>query len=129
MATTSWSAARFAASILAFTACCVTAAMAADAKNGQAMFSRCAACHNNTKGGPNGLGPNLFGVVGRKAGTLKDFSYSAAMKRAGFVWNNQKLDMYIADPAKTVPGNRMTFAGIADTKQRGDLIAYLDTLK
>ena len=104
-------------------------ASAADAKNGQAVFSRCAACHNNTKGGQNGLGPNLFGVVGRKAGSVKDFGYSAAMKSAGFVWNNQKLDAYITNPAKTVPGNRMAFAGIADAKQRGDVIAYLDTLK
>ena len=108
---------------------CASMAQAPDAKNGQAMFSRCAACHNNAKGGPNGLGPNLFGVVGRKAGTVKDFAYSAAMKSAGFIWNNQKLDTYIANPAKTVPGNRMAFAGIADAKQRGDLIAYLDTLK
>lgn len=115
-----------AASLLAISA---SAAMAADANAGKAMFSRCAACHNNTKGGPNGLGPNLFGVVGRKAGSIKDFSYSAAMKSAGFVWNNQKLDSYIANPAKVVPGNRMAFAGIADPKQRADLIAYLDTLR
>ena len=118
----------FAASMLAF-ATSAASASAADVNNGKAMFSRCAACHNNSKGGPNGLGPNLFGVVGRKAGSIKDFSYSAAMKSAGFVWNNQKLDSYIANPAKVVPGNRMAFAGIADPKQRADLIAYLDTLK
>lgn len=116
----------FALSLAAFD---ISSAQAADAKNGQAMFSRCAACHNNSKGGPNGLGPNLFGVVGRRAGSVKDFSYSAAMKSAGFAWNNQKLDAYIASPAKTVPGNRMAFAGIADPKQRADLIAYLDSLK
>lgn len=104
-------------------------AHAADAKNGAAMFGRCAACHTNTKGGANGLGPNLFGIVGRKVGSVAGFSYSAAMKGAGFVWNNQKLDTYIANPAKTVPGNRMAFAGLQDAKQRGDLIAYLDTLK
>jgi cytochrome c len=115
--------------MLSLIAANVTTALAADVKNGQAVFSRCAACHNNTKGGPNGLGPNLFGVVGRKAGTLKDFSYSAAMKNAAFVWNNQKLDTYIANPAKTVPGNRMAFAGLPDAKQRTDLIGYLDTLK
>jgi cytochrome c len=115
--------------MLSLIAANVTTALAADVKNGQAVFSRCAACHNNTKGGPNGLGPNLFGVVGRKAGTLKDFSYSAAMKNAAFVWNNQKLDTYIANPAKTVPGNRMAVAGLPDAKQRTDLIGYLDTLK
>ena len=118
-----------AACTLSFAALNISSAQAADAKNGQAVFSRCAACHNNAKGAANGLGPNLFGVVGRKAGSVKDFAYSAAMKSAGFVWNNQKLDAYIANPAKTVPGNRMAFAGIADTKQRADLIAYLDSLK
>ena len=104
-------------------------AHAADAKNGEAVFSRCVACHTATKGGANGLGPNLFGVAGRKAGSLAGFSYSAAMKGAGFAWSNAKLDAYIDDPAKTVPGNRMAFAGLHDAKQRGDLIAYLDTLK
>lgn len=115
--------------VLSFAALSASNAQAADAKNGQAVFSRCAACHNNTKGGPNGLGPNLFRVVGRKAGSVKDFPYSAALKSAGFVWTNQKLDAWIANPAKTIPGNRMAFAGIADATQRRDLIAYLDTLK
>ena len=104
-------------------------AKAADAKAGQEIFSRCAACHTVQKGGANGLGPNLFGVVGRKAGSRPDFSYSAAMKNAGFTWTPQKLDAYIAHPAEVVPGNRMAFAGIPDAKQRADLIAYLGTLK
>jgi cytochrome c len=104
-------------------------ANAADAKAGQEIFSRCAACHTVQKGGPNGLGPNLFGVVGRKAGSKPDFSYSGAMKNAGFSWTPQKLDAYIAHPAEVVPGNRMAFAGIPDAKQRADLIAYLSTLK
>jgi cytochrome c len=104
-------------------------ANAADVKAGQGIFSRCAACHTVQKGGANGLGPNLFGVVGRKAGSRPDFSYSGAMKGAGFSWTPQKLDAYIAHPAEVVPGNRMAFAGIADAKQRADLIAYLVTLK
>jgi cytochrome c len=105
------------------------AAPAANVANGKALFSRCAACHTADKGGPNGLGPNLYGVVGRKAGSKKDFSYSAAMKNSGIVWGNQKLDAYIAHPAEVVPGNRMAFAGLPDAKQRSDLIAWLDTLK
>ena len=104
-------------------------AHAADAKNGQAVFSRCMACHTDKKGAPNGVGPNLFGVMGRKAGAKPDFSYSAAMKGAGFTWTPQKLDAYIAHPAEVVPGNHMAFAGIPDPKQRADLIAYLSTLK
>jgi cytochrome c len=105
------------------------AAPAANVANGKALFSRCAACHTVDKGGPNGLGPNLYGVVGRKAGSKKDFSYSAAMRNSGIVWTNQKLDAYIAHPADLVPGNRMAFAGLPDAKQRTDLIAWLDTLK
>ncbi|HTK80316.1 MAG TPA: cytochrome c family protein [Rhizomicrobium sp.] len=102
---------------------------AADVSNGKAMFSRCAACHNAVKGGPNMIGPNLHGVVGRKAGTKSGFSYSLAMKNSGITWTNQKLDAYIAHPAQVVPANRMAFAGISDPKQRADLIAYLGTLK
>jgi cytochrome c len=104
-------------------------APAANVANGKALFSRCAACHTADKGGPNGLGPNLYGVVGRKAGSKKDFSYSNAMRNSGIVWTNQKLDAYITHPADIVPGNRMAFAGLPDAKQRADLIAWLDTLK
>jgi cytochrome c len=104
-------------------------APAANIANGKALFSRCAACHTADKGGPNGLGPNLYGVIGRKAGSKKDFSYSAAMRNSGILWTNQKLDAYITHPADVVPGNRMAFAGLPDAKQRADLIAWLDTLK
>jgi cytochrome c len=104
-------------------------AAAANMANGKALFSRCAACHTADKGGPNGLGPNLYGVAGRKAGSKKDFSYSAAMRNSGIVWSNRTLDAYIAHPADVVPGNRMAFAGVPDAKQRADLIAWLDTLK
>ena len=103
--------------------------LAADAAHGKVIFSRCAACHTADKGGANGLGPNLYGILGRKAGSKKDFSYSAAMKNSGIVWTNQKLDSYVAHPADVVPGNRMAFAGLPDPKQRADLIAYLDALK
>jgi len=102
---------------------------AGNATAGAQVFVRCAMCHSNAKGEGNKIGPNLFGVVGRRAGTAADFSYSAAMKNAGFVWTNAKLDAYIAAPAKVVPGNKMMFPGIAQASQRADLIAYLDTLK
>jgi cytochrome c len=112
--------------VLAFNA---PPANAADAKSGQAVFSRCMACHTDKKGAPNGVGPNLFGVVGRKAGTVADFSFSSALKNSNIVWTNQKLDAWIENPMKMMPGTRMAFAGIADPKQRADLVAYLDTLK
>lgn len=102
---------------------------AGDASAGSGLFNRCAMCHSNTKGGPNKLGPDLFGVVGRKAGTYPGFSYSAAMQHAGFVWTPAKLSDYLASPQKIVPGNAMPFVGIPDPKQRADLVAYLATLK
>ena len=102
---------------------------AGDAGAGAGLFNRCAMCHSNTKGGPNKLGPDLFGVVGRKAGTYRGFSYSVAMKQAGFVWTAAKLSDYLASPQKVVPGNAMPFVGVPDPKQRADLIAYLATLK
>jgi cytochrome c len=106
-----------------------SAQAAGNATNGAGVFDRCAICHSNTKGGPNKIGPNLFGVVGRKAGTYPGFSYSSAMAKSGIVWTDAKLDAYIASPATTVPGNKMPFAGISNNNQRTDLIAYLDTLK
>ncbi|HEY1961604.1 MAG TPA: cytochrome c family protein [Rhizomicrobium sp.] len=116
-------------SVLALVALDGPGANAADAKNGQGVFTRCMACHTDKKGAPNGVGPNLFGVVGRKAGSMADFSYSPALKNSGIVWTNQKLDAWIENPLKMVPGTRMAFAGISDPKQRADLIAYLDVLK
>jgi cytochrome c2 len=100
-----------------------------DARNGAALFNRCSICHSNTKGGPNKIGPNLFGVVGRKAGTYPGFSYSAAIKRSGITWTPEKLSAYLTSPQQAVPGNNMPFAGIDDAKQRTDIVAYLATLK
>lgn len=102
---------------------------AGNAANGASVFERCAVCHADTRGAPNKIGPNLFGVIGRKAGTYPGFSYSAAMQSSGIVWTSAKLDAYIASPATAVPGNKMPFAGISNAGQRADLIAYLATLK
>jgi cytochrome c len=105
------------------------AAQAGDAKKGEAVFQRCAMCHANTKDGGNRIGPDLFGIVGRKAGTAANFYYSPAMRGAGFAWTPDKIKAYIANPQAVVPGNRMAFAGIPDKAQEDDLIAYLGTLK
>jgi cytochrome c len=116
--------------LAALAAAVSTSALAAgNATNGASVFDRCAICHSNTKTGGNKIGPNLFGVVGRKAGTYPGFSYSSAMQKAGFVWTDAKLDAYIASPQTAVPGNKMPFAGITNNSQRADVIAYLDTLK
>ena len=102
---------------------------AGNVSTGAALFSRCAICHTNAKGAPNKLGPNLFGLVGRKAGTYPGFSYSSAMKRSGIAWSPDRLMAYLAAPQQVVPGNNMPFAGIANAQQRADIIAYLGTLK
>jgi cytochrome c len=92
-----------------------------------AAFAVCAACHNAE--GANGLGPTAKGLYGRKAGTARGFTYSAAMKKAGVTWDEHSLDAFIADPQKAVPGNVMPFPGLADGKQRAEIIDYLKTVK
>jgi cytochrome c len=105
------------------------AAAGGDAAKGKTYFSRCAICHSAAKGAPNRIGPNLFGIVGRKAGTMPNFFYSGAMKKSGIVWNEEQLEHYIAKPQAVVPGNRMAFAGVSNHQQVEDIVAYLETLK
>jgi cytochrome c len=76
--------------------------------------------------GDNRLGPNLHKVVGRKAGSLPDYGFSSAMKEAGFVWDEEKLDRFIANPDEVVPGNSMKpFGGLASSDDRKKIIAFL----
>jgi cytochrome c len=102
-------------------------ALAADGNpaQGQRVFGACAACHS-LQPGLNMTGPSLADVWNRKAGSLASFSrYSPALKSANIVWNDKTLDEWIDDPQHVVPGNQMTFAGIKDTRQRADLLAFL----
>jgi cytochrome c len=116
--------------LLAFAiAASVASARAADAKKGQVAFAVCQACHTVNKGGSNTIGPNLFGVVGRKAASLPGFYYSPALKSANVVWTNDKLKAWVMGPSKVVPGTRMVFAGVPDSNRAADIVAYLDTLK
>ncbi len=108
-------------------------ARAQDVAAGAAVFkAQCGMCHSVVKG-QTMLGPSLFGIVGAKAGGPTggetEFYYSAALKKSGLTWDAATLDRWIADPAAVVPGNRMTYAGLKDAKQRADLVAYLATLK
>ena len=97
----------------------------ADLDNGQAKFALCKSCHTAIEGGGDMTGPNLFGVFGRKAGTKAGFAYSDAMKASGITWDAAKLDAWIMSPKAVVPGTKMTYIGMADAKDRTDLIAYL----
>lgn len=101
-----------------------------DAAAGAKFFKgRCAVCHTADKGAGNKIGPNLFGVFGRRAASAADFSFSAAMKASGIVWTADKLKLYLANPRGTVPGTKMTFAGIRKDEDNANTIAYLATLK
>jgi cytochrome c len=97
----------------------------ADLANGQAKFALCSACHTIAPGGPNMTGPNLHGVVGRKAGSAPDYNYSDAVKNAGFTWDATHLDTWLSAPKSMLPDTKMTFPGLHDPKDRTDVIAYL----
>src|SRR5438067_11761421 len=105
-------------------------AQAADPARGKSVFAaQCAMCHTANKGGPPILGPNLYGVVGRKAGAVGGYNYSPAMKASGLVWSEGELETYLPAPRATVPGTKMTYGGLKDSTKLADLIAYLDSLK
>jgi cytochrome c len=101
---------------------------AADIAAGKATFKKCALCHT-AEAGKNKVGPSLFGIVGRKSASLKNYDYSDAMKNFNHVWTPQTLNIYLIDPQAMVPGTKMIFPGIKDKNERADLIAYLETLK
>jgi cytochrome c len=107
----------------------VAANAAGDAKAGATVFKRCAVCHTSDKGGGDGLGPNLYGVVGRKAATRSGYAYSGPLQKAGVIWNEANLTKWVAGPARMVPGNKMAFPGITSKKQQADVVAYLSSLK
>ena len=97
-----------------------------------AFNGHCRECHAFDKG-DNRLGPTLYGVVGRKAGTVAGFAYSESLKDSGITWNEQNLDAWITNPNKVVPGNNMgaVFSGLQDPKERAKIITFLknDTKK
>jgi cytochrome c len=102
---------------------------AGNAVKGKLVFLQCQACHAVAPGGPALVGPNLAGVVGRKAASLPGYDYSSALKASGLVWDSANLDLWLTDPSKLVPGTKMAFTGIDSPALRADVIAYLATLK
>lgn len=96
-----------------------------DLANGEKQYGLCRSCHTLAEGAPNMTGPNLYGVFGRKAGAVEGYNYSDAVKAAGFVWDAEHLDQWLANPRTFMPGTKMSFAGLKDETARRDLIAYL----
>ena len=102
-----------------------TAALAdGDATHGKQIFNKCMVCHS-IQVGVNKIGPSLHGVVGRKSGTVADYSYTDAMKNSGLTWDEATLNKYLTNPRKLVPGTRMIFVGLPKEPDRLDVIAYL----
>jgi cytochrome c len=114
------------AALLAFIAALMpVSAIAADVAAGQAIFARCKICHTVEAGGRSGVGPNLHGIFGRKAGSLDGFAYSEAMKNSGITWDDDTIRQYLNDPKNFIPGNKMAFPGIKDESELSNLLAYL----
>jgi len=100
---------------------------AADIENGERIFTaNCSACHALDGDAKSASAPPLGGIVGRKIGTTA-FSYSKAMKNAGFNWSKKHLYMYLKNPSKYIPGNRMAFAGLQNESDLANIIAYLES--
>jgi len=101
---------------------------AADVNRGAKVFAEeCAECHS-VKDGKNKKGPFLWGISGRKSGSIEDFKYSDSMKASGITWTADKIAAYIAAPKKIVPGGIMKYDGLVDEKDRLDVIEYLGSL-
>ena len=98
---------------------------AADAGQGESAAKVCLACHTFGQGEPNRVGPNLWGVIGRPVAAAPGFAYSPAIEAHGGAWTYEQLDRYLASPARAIPGNKMSFAGIRNPKSRANLLAWL----
>jgi cytochrome c len=97
----------------------------ANLKRGQLLFLVCKGCHDLEAGVPHKVGPNLHGVVGRRAGTSEGFRYSEALAQSGIVWTPETLDTFLRQPGAMIRGNGMAFAGIANDADRASLIAWM----
>ncbi len=95
-----------------------------DAAAGERVFALCRSCHVLDEG-VNRVGPSLYQIVGRTAGTVEGFNYTDANSNSGIVWSEEELFTYLKDPQAAIPGTRMAFPGIADDQDRANLVAYL----
>jgi cytochrome c len=103
----------------------LASALAQSAEDGAKVFAQCRACHQIGENAKNGVGPELNGVIGRKAGSVEGYSYSAANKNSGLTWDEATFSEYIKNPKAKVPGTKMVYAGLKDEAKIKDLIAFL----
>ena len=94
-------------------------------QKGLKLFKKCVHCHSYKRHQSHRIGPNLYGMFGRKAGAIADYDYSEAWKDANFVWTDKTLDKYLMAPHKMIPNNRMPFDGLSRPDDRRALIVYM----
>lgn len=102
-----------------------TARQTGDPAAGERIFAQCRVCHKVDASGTSGMGPNLYGVIGRRSGTHSGFRYSPAMVSANKIWTEAALDAYLLAPAKSMPGTKMAYGGLKKPEDRKTVIAYL----
>ena len=99
----------------------------ADPRLGEQVFKKCAACHTATPGGPNGLGPNVHGIMGQPVAARPGFAYSDALKGKGGTWDWEAMSQWLKSPKSFAPGTKMTFAGLSKPEDRANLMAWLNS--
>jgi cytochrome c len=117
----------FAASLATLASVAMPADAGGDPEKGASIFNKCRSCHRIGPGARNLVGPELNGTVGRKAGSIADYSYSSAVKNSGLTWDEATLTQWLRSPRALVPGTRMTFAGLSRDEDIANVIAYLRT--
>ena len=98
----------------------------ASAADGAKVFKKCAACHSISKGGGNKIGPALWGVIGRKAGSISDYKYSKALAVHGKIWSFEEMNGFLIKPKEWIKGTKMAFAGLKNAKERAAVILYMN---
>lgn len=97
-----------------------------DLERGRKLYLQCRACHSLKENEPHKIGPNLFKIIGSKAGSMKGYNYSDALSKSEIVWTIENLDLWLEKPYEIIPGNKMVFSGMSKQEDRNDLIAYID---
>ena len=96
-----------------------------DLERGRKLYLQCRACHSLKENEPHKIGPNLFKIIGSKAGSMKGYNYSDAFSKSEIVWTIENLDLWLEKPYEIIPGNKMVFSGMRKQEDRNDLIAYV----